>query len=246
MHSRSGTRIGRAVPAPSRIALFGAAKRRVPLPTLVVRPTPLPDTCQDPRVSGQPMHMETDRGTSAIDLDERYTSMFERHYKEVLAYCARRSIRSEAEDATAEVFAVAWRRIDDIDWDTARPWLYGIARGVMNNRWRSLKRQGRLTQKVASLAPTPSDSPDVVVLRRSQDLEVVGVLETLKLPDQEVLKLAAWEELTAPEIAVVLEISTWAAEQRLHRAKRRFAKKMDHYGPNPHSQSGAAGQRGEG
>lgn len=74
--------------------------------------------------------------------------MFELHYDEVLAYRARRGIRSEADDATADVFAVAWRRLDEIDWETARLWLYGIARGVMNNCWRTLKRQSRLTKKM--------------------------------------------------------------------------------------------------
>jgi RNA polymerase sigma-70 factor (ECF subfamily) len=102
-----------------------------------------------------------------------------------------------------------------------------------------MKRRSRLTQKMASMAPPSNDDPDVVVVRRAQDAEVVGVLRQLKQSDQEVLMLAAWEELTAPEIAVVLEISTSAAEQRLHRAKRRFAKKMER---NAHPR--AAGQGG--
>jgi RNA polymerase sigma-70 factor (ECF subfamily) len=188
--------------------------------------------------------METARAMAPKDIDASFTLMFERHYNEVLAYCARRGVRSEADDATAEVFAVAWRRIDEIDWETARPWLYGIARGVMSNRFRSLKRQGRLTTKVASLAPPSGDSPDVVVVRRAEDAEVVGVLELLKSSDREVLMLAAWEELTAPQIAVVLGISTSAAEQRLHRAKRRFAKKMERKGPQSDSHPRAAGQGG--
>jgi RNA polymerase sigma-70 factor (ECF subfamily) len=58
--------------------------------------------------------METGSGMASGDIDARFTSMFERYYNEVLAYCARRGERSEAEDATAEVFAVAWRRIDEI------------------------------------------------------------------------------------------------------------------------------------
>ena len=105
---------------------------------------------------------------AAVDIEARFTSMFERHYNEVLAYCARRSTRSDADDIAAEVFAVAWRRIEEIDKETVRPWLYGIARGVISNRWRSLKRQDRLTAKVASLAPTSTDDPDVVIVRRAR------------------------------------------------------------------------------
>jgi RNA polymerase sigma factor (sigma-70 family) len=189
--------------------------------------------------------METGGRVAAINDSARFTSIFDRHYREVLAYCARRSARSEAEDTTAEVFAVAWRRIDEIDEETVRPWLYGVARGVMNNRLRSLQRRGRLTTKIASMAPPTSINPDVVVIRRAQDAEVVGVLKLLKESDQEVLMLAAWEELTAPEIAVALGISTSAAEQRLHRAKRRFAKMLERKRPG-NSHPRAAGQEGGG
>ena len=178
-----------------------------------------------------------------VDNDARFTSMFERHHQEVLAYCARRTTRSDAEDATAEVFAVAWRRIDEVDWETVRPWLYGIARGVMNNRLRSVGRRGRLTKKIASMAPQTSEDPEVVVVRRAQDAEVVRVLRRLRQSDQEVLMLAAWEELTAPEISIALGISTSAAEQRLHRAKSRFAKMLEKKRPDD-SHPRAAGQGG--
>lgn len=179
--------------------------------------------------------MEAGGRMATTDIDARFTAMFERHYNEVLAYCVRRTNRAEADDVTAEVFAVAWRRRDDIEWETVRPWLYGVARGVLSNRWRSLKRQDRLAKKMASMAPASGDAADVVVVRRSQDTEVVGVLQTLKPSDQEILMLAAWEELTAPEVAVTLGISTSAAEQRLHRAKRRFAAKLEH--KRPHADS---------
>ena len=61
------------------------------------------------------------------------------------------------------------------------------------------------------------------MVRRDQDRMVVAAMAELKPGDQEILMLAAWEELSGPEIAAVLGISTSAAEQRLHRAKKRLA-----------------------
>jgi RNA polymerase sigma-70 factor (ECF subfamily) len=145
----------------------------------------------------------------------------------VLAYCTRRIGRSEADDATADVFAVAWRRIDQIEWSTVRPWLYGIARGVLANRWRTGRRQKRLFQRVSGLAPLREELPDLQVVRRAQDDQVAAAIGQLKPADQEILLLAAWEELTAPEIATSLGVSVSAAEQRLHRAKRRLAKVLE-------------------
>lgn len=158
--------------------------------------------------------------------EARFTMLFEKHYDEVLAYCIRRIGHTEADDAAADVFAVAWRRIDAIEWATVRPWLYGIARGVLANRWRTGKRQKRLFGRVSNLAMVRGEPPEAQVVRRAQDDEVVAAVRKLKPADQEILLLAAWEELTAPEIATAIGIEVPAAEQRLHRAKQRLAKAL--------------------
>lgn len=158
--------------------------------------------------------------------EARFTMLYEKHYDEVLAYCTRRIGRTDADDAAADVFAVAWRRIDAIEWSTVRPWLYGIARGVLANRWRTGKRQKRLFGRVSGLALISTELPDAQVVRRAQDDEVVAAVRKLKPADQEILLLAAWEELTAPEIATAVDITVAAAEQRLHRAKQRLAKTL--------------------
>jgi RNA polymerase sigma-70 factor (ECF subfamily) len=160
------------------------------------------------------------------DADRRITALFDAHYDEVLAYCARRIGRTDADDAATDVFAVAWRRIDEIEWETVRPWLYGIARGVLANRSRSARRRTRLVGRLAGLSPGSPETPESYVVRRDADNEVVAAIREMKPTDQEVLMLAAWEELTAPEIATALDVSTAAAEQRLHRAKKRLAKAL--------------------
>jgi len=176
--------------------------------------------------------------------EARFTVLYEKHYDEVLAYCTRRTGRTDADDATADVFAVAWRRIDEIEWNTVRPWLYGIARGVLANSWRTGRRRKRLFGRVSGLAPEPSDLPEVQVVRRAQDEEVLGAVRRLKPADQEILLLAAWEELSAPEIARTIGISVSAAEQRLHRAKQRLTKALQSTSPAPDSSPRAADEGG--
>ncbi len=173
--------------------------------------------------------MRTNRHGKSEGIDARFSRLFLNHYDEVLGFCVRRTNRSEAEDVAAEVYATAWRRIDDLDWDMARPWLFGIARGLLSNQRRSITRRLRLTQKVGSLAEPTVESPDVVVIRREQDQQVMDALAELRDGDREILMLAVWEELTAPEIAVVLDISVSAAEQRLHRAKQRFSTILERF-----------------
>lgn len=174
----------------------------------------------------------------------RFSKLYERHYDEVLAYCTRRLGRTDADDAAADVFAVAWRRLDEIDSGVERAWLFGVARGVLANRWRSERRRRGLIGRVSGVRPMPTDSPDEQVVRRAEDDEVLNAVRALKLVDREVLMLSAWEDLAPREIAAVLGISVVAAEQRLHRAKKRLAKAL----PSPAAQSnsvlGAVEQRG--
>lgn len=161
-----------------------------------------------------------------------FVRMYDEHYDEVHAFCVRRVGRDDADDAASEVFAAAWRRIADVDPATARGWLFGVARRVVLNQWRSASRRRRLRDRIKGLGSRPAAPPETIVVRRAQDAAVVDTLSQLREADQEILRLAAWEELTGPEIAVALGISLPAVQQRLHRAKQRLAQRL---APQPES-----------
>jgi hypothetical protein len=46
--------------------------------------------------------------------DTRFVELYERYYGAILAYCRRRTAADRAEDAVADTFLTAWRRIDDL------------------------------------------------------------------------------------------------------------------------------------
>jgi RNA polymerase sigma-70 factor (ECF subfamily) len=66
-------------------------------------------------------------------------------------------------------------------------------------------------------------------------------LANLAEPDQEVLRLVGWEELTVAEAATVLGCTRTAAAVRLHRARRRLAAAMA--APRPRVTWNPAGAR---
>jgi RNA polymerase sigma-70 factor (ECF subfamily) len=158
----------------------------------------------------------------AVGPDEAgFRLAFDTHYRDVVAYATRRTAAGEAEDVAAETFAIAWRKWGSAPADAIRPWLFGIARNVLSNRNRSLRRRTRLHAKLASTSePTPSHPED------SDYQEVHDALAGLRFADQEIIRLHCWENLTPTEIAVVLKCSTNAAGIRLHRAKQRLAEAL--------------------
>lgn len=160
--------------------------------------------------------------------DTKFRKVFDAHLSEVQRYCVRRLRPVDANDAVAEVFLVAWRRIDQIpDGDEALPWLLGVARNVIRNVERTGRRVSRLKAKVEQ-EPLPSNpGPEVQVVRHVEYAEVAAALESLNEGDREVIRLRAWEELTAPQIAVVLGCSVAAAEKRVTRATQRLTKAVE-------------------
>lgn len=162
---------------------------------------------------------------------QRFHDLYVAYYADVLGYFLRRIGHDEAQDAAAATFTVAWRRIADVpQGDRALPWLYGVAANTLSNQRRAQQRRQRLSRRLHGLGITHQIEPDVQVVRRHQDQQIVDAINRLRLGDRELILLAAWEGLSAAQLADRFSISLKAAEQRLTRAKRRLASELKRSG----------------
>lgn len=174
--------------------------------------------------------------TSPDSAETRFEIMYQQYHNEVLAYCLRRVSRSDAEDVAAEVFAVAWRRIDQVPLgERALAWLFGVAQRVLANQWRSTRRYRRLLARIGGLGSPQPEVPETQVLRNHDEQQLLDALARLRWPDQEVLRLATWETLPHRDIAELLGCSEVAVGQRIARAKKRLAREL-----KPIQQEGSA------
>ncbi|MDX1467865.1 MAG: sigma-70 family RNA polymerase sigma factor [Acidimicrobiia bacterium] len=160
--------------------------------------------------------------------DKRFAEIYSAHFKAVHAYCRRRTSADRVDDATAEVFLAAWRRIDEVPPGAeALPWLYSVAYGVVSNAWRGASRRKKLDRKLRSIGAEFAPLPDDVVVMRQEARQVLTALERLSRSDRELLRLSIWEELDSSSLSVALGISKDAVNQRLSRARRRLAREYD-------------------
>jgi RNA polymerase sigma-70 factor (ECF subfamily) len=151
----------------------------------------------------------------------RFDALFAAYSPDIVAYCGWRApSASDAQDAVADVFLAAWRRLDQLpEGDAARVWLYATARRVIANQRRSSRRRVALQERLAleavpaQLEPPSSDREETLVH---------AALRRLGPRDREVLLLAEWEGLSPAQIAAVVGCLTVTARGRLHRARRRF------------------------
>jgi RNA polymerase sigma factor (sigma-70 family) len=129
----------------------------------------------------------------------------------------------------AEVFGVVWRKLESSVVEAERAWVFGIARNVVRNRWRAATRRRQLLSRVGGFRQREGlDLSDEIAERRTRQGKVTEALRKLREADREILMMSAWDDLSASEIAVILDISVNAVHQRLHRAKNRLADAMNH------------------
>jgi RNA polymerase sigma-70 factor (ECF subfamily) len=151
----------------------------------------------------------------------RFERLFRSEADAVRSYALRRADPADADDVVAETFLVAWRRFDDMPSDP-RPWLLSVARNVLSNRRRSVRRLVSLSDRLAQGAGR-SASPDDGTAATDLRLAVLAALDCLPDKEQEAMRLMAWDRLSAADAATVLGCTRATLAVRVHRARRRLA-----------------------
>ncbi|WP_407344707.1 RNA polymerase sigma factor [Pengzhenrongella phosphoraccumulans] len=147
--------------------------------------------------------------------DAWFEGLFRAHATALYRYFVRRGPRDDAEDLTADVLAIAWRRRDDVPDGAELPWLYRTAGFVLANH----RRKGRPVP--VGDVPDEVDDADPATLA-VDDVELRAVLAALSVRDRRILVLHGWEGLGADELAAVLGISRGGADAALSRARARL------------------------
>ena len=151
----------------------------------------------------------------------RFRSLYESTFSDIYAYATRALVpdRSEIDDVVAEIYLVAWRRIDELPSSPQdRLWLFGVARNVVRNNRRSSTRRHRLVDRIHRQPHPPPGSSDPFAV------DVIDALRRLSASEREVMQLVVWDGLSPAEAAEVLNCSVNVVQVRLHRARRRLAR----------------------
>jgi RNA polymerase sigma factor (sigma-70 family) len=145
--------------------------------------------------------------------------VLDRHEAAVGSYLARRAGCDAAQDLLGEVWVAAFesRRSYDHSYADARPWLYGVALNRLRRYWRSRPAEDPVPDLTGMAAGwDPWSAVDLGVDTRAM---LRTALTRLKPEEREVLRLVAWEDLTAADAARTLGIPPGTARRLLHQAR---------------------------
>lgn len=169
------------------------------------------------------------------DRDEAwFEELFREHARSVFRYVARRAARDDADDLTADVLAVAWRRRAEVPEGHELAWLYRTASFTVANHHRKAR------PVLLEVLPEGADqaTPELLVVA---DTEVRAALATLSGRDREVLLLTAWDGVDGDGLAETLGISRGGADAALSRARARLRAAWESQGTGDPQDAGRAG-----
>lgn len=167
-----------------------------------------------------------------LSSEKRFAELYNSTADDLLAFLTRRtSDPEEATDLLAEVYIVAWRRLDRLPADAgARLWLFGVARNLlMKNSQAHRSHQALVRDLTNELARLPAYQSDTTNDGLNESIR--ASLENLPPKHREVLLLTAWEGLKPREIAKVTGASANVVRVRLHHARQRLARELRPAGP---------------
>jgi len=150
-----------------------------------------------------------------------FSALFEANYARVLSLAVGQlADHDAAEDVAADVFRIAWEKLDPHD-PLGLPWLLRTTL----NRTRDVNRmRSRRSAALDTLADRARASGG------PEDLERIALYEAmarLSASERVVIELTYWAELSAGEVAQVLRIREGAVWTRAHRARAKLRELLD-------------------
>lgn len=157
-----------------------------------------------------------------------FAELFDRHAGSVGRYAARRLGSDAGEDILSETFLVAFarRRSFDAAWDSALPWLFGIAsRLIKKHRVREAKHHRSSVESAHREEHVSHGDLEGTIARLDAEIstrELAPRIAALSAKERDTLLLYAWGDLTYEEVAVALGVPVGTVRSRMNRIRTRL------------------------
>lgn len=164
--------------------------------------------------------------------DERVLAEAYRRFSPLVYTLALRSLgeRAAADDVTQEVFIRAWKSRNSYRPEAARlpAWLIGITRNAIADALSVRSRQLYLEQAAIHLLTDPASGPGADDVEEIADrLTLDDELEHLGDPQETIMRLAFYEELTHDQISSRLNMPLGTVKSHIRRSLTRLRTRLE-------------------
>ena len=169
---------------------------------------------------------------SSKDDDRAYSELYHRHARRLMGFFFRQSGGDEAlaADLTQDAFMRVWTARDKFSGSSFRTWLLTIGYNLVKNHYRLSEHQKQYEQFVVQTGEEVAESNIVEHLdNKAFDQALKQHLEKM-LPESRLLfSLRFEEELTVPQIAVVMSVPEGTVKSRLHILTQSLKQKFNYH-----------------
>ncbi len=176
-----------------------------------------------------PVRNDAEIIATSLDDPDAFGEIFERYFQPIRAFVVSRVGTTAGPDLAAQVFVTAFanRAKFDLDYPSAKPWLYGIASNLIRREFRKAKRGRRAVlrfggREAADVVSDPIHQVDERFEVEDRARRVRDALAQLRPQDREIILLATWEGLSYAEISESLGIPVGTVRSRLARSRERL------------------------
>lgn len=153
-----------------------------------------------------------------------------RHFDSLHRFFASK-LAEDVEDLIQNTLLATVKYIDTVARASSfKAYLFTIASNQLYAHLRSRLRDGKYIDFTVASAVELGLTASEVVAKHEREQQLSLALRRLPLELQIVLELGYWEELSAREIAAVLEVPTGTAKSKIRRAKQLLATELDAIG----------------
>jgi RNA polymerase sigma-70 factor (ECF subfamily) len=167
-----------------------------------------------------------------VTLAQRFSELYEEHFEFVWRTARYLGApHATLEDAVQDVFLVAYRRFADFEARSgARTWLFAITLRVISDHRRAQRRKNRLLDGVKSVLSESVLTPFEHAAGAEAGRTLLSALDSLTDDQRAVFVMADIEDMSAPEIAGVLNVNLNTVYSRLRNARLAMARWYDRQG----------------
>lgn len=149
-----------------------------------------------------------------------FDEVYDRYFDDMWRALRRLGVpEMSAEDAAQDVFVIVHRRLSEFEGRSQlRTWIYGVALNVARSYRRKLARARSSVDTLTASESTPDRDA-----AQTQALQIVDeTLQAMDVEKREMFVLKEIEELTAPEIASILDLKLPTVYTRIRAARIQF------------------------
>lgn len=162
-------------------------------------------------------------------------ALFERHYPSVLRFFHNKA-GEQGRDLIQRTFLRCLEARDRIlPGSSFRAYLFGVARNVLLEHFRRVKRDGErldgMLTTVQDVSPQPT--PSSVLSRKREVRLLLEALRRIPIELQIALELFYWEHMSAGEIAAAFDLPEGTIRTRLRRARQLLEQEIEKIAATP-------------